>query len=82
MGSLSLLQGGLPDPGSEPTSPASLAWAVGFFTTDPPGKPPMQCVAVVQSPSHVQLFMTPMNCSTPGSPIPHHLLEFAQVHFH
>ena len=22
----------------------------------------------------------PMNCSTPGFPVPHHLLEFAQVH--
>ena len=24
----------------------------------------------------------PMNCSTPGFPIPHHLLEFSQVHIH
>ena len=29
--------GGLPDPGMEPTSPAL---ADGFFTTEPPGKPP------------------------------------------
>ena len=24
----------------------------------------------------------PMNCSSPGLPVPHHLLEFAQVHVH
>ena len=24
----------------------------------------------------------PMDCSTPGLPVPHHLLEFAQVHVH
>ena len=23
-----------------------------------------------------------MDCSTPGLPVPHHLLEFAQVHAH
>jgi len=28
--------GDLPDPGIEPRSPA---WAGGFFTTEPPGKP-------------------------------------------
>ena len=31
--------GGLPDPGIEPTSPASPALAGGFFTSEPPGKP-------------------------------------------
>ena len=30
----------------------------------------------------VWLFVTPMDCSTPGLPVPHHLLEFAQVHVH
>ena len=30
--------GDLPDPGIELTSPA---WAGGFFTTKPPGKPPL-----------------------------------------
>ena len=29
----------LPDPGTEPVSPASPASAGGFFTTEPPGKP-------------------------------------------
>ena len=31
--------GDLPDPGIEPTSPVSPALVVGFFTTEPPGKP-------------------------------------------
>ena len=35
----------------------------------------------VQSLSHVQLF-APLNCSMPGYPVLHHLLEFAQTHVH
>ena len=31
--------------------------------------------------SHVQL-CNQMDCSTPGFPVPHHLLKFAQVHVH
>ena len=31
--------GDLPDPGIKPMSPASTAFAGGFFTTEPPGKP-------------------------------------------
>ena len=31
--------GDLPDPGIEPVSPVSPAWAGGFFTSEPPGKP-------------------------------------------
>ena len=31
--------GDLPDPVMEPMSPASPAFADGFFTTEPPGKP-------------------------------------------
>ena len=27
-------------------------------------------------------FCDPVDCSTPGLPVPHHLLEFAQVHVH
>ena len=30
--------GGLPDPGTEPAAPASLALASGFFTAEPPEK--------------------------------------------
>ena len=36
----------------------------------------------VQSPSHVQLFVTPMNCSTPGLPVHHQLPEFTQIQVH
>ena len=36
---------------------------------------------VVQLPSHVWL-CDPMDCSMPSFPVPHHLLEFAQVHVH
>ena len=35
----------------------------------------------VQWPSQVWL-CNPMDCSTPGLPVPHHLPEFAQVHVH
>ena len=38
-------------------------------------------VVVVQPPSHVRL-CEPMDCSTPGLPVPHYLPEFAQVHVH
>ena len=36
-------------------------------------------IAVVQSPSCVRL-CDPMDCSTPGLPVPHHLHKFSQVH--
>ena len=36
----------------------------------------------VQSLSHVQLFATPMNRSTPGLPVHHQLSEFTQTHVH
>ena len=38
-------------------------------------------VVVVKLPRHVQL-CDPMDCSMLGLPIPHHHLEFAQVHVH
>ena len=39
-------------------------------------------VASVQSLSHVQLFVDPVNRSTPGLPVHHHLLKFTQTHVH
>ena len=36
----------------------------------------------VQSLSRVQLFVTPMGCSTPGLPVHQQLLEFTQTHVH
>ena len=44
--------------------------------------PKVVFVAIVQSLSRVQLFVTPMNCSTPGFPVLNHLLEFAQTRVH
>ena len=40
----------------------------------------LNLIVVFQLPSHVWLFVTPMDCSTPGLPVPHHLPEFSQVH--
>ena len=37
-------------------------------------------VVVVQSPSHVHLFLKPMDCSMLGLSVPHHLPKVAQVH--
>ena len=34
----------------------------------------------IQSLSHVRLFCDPMDCSTPGFPVHHQLLELAQIH--
>ena len=36
--------GALPDPGIEPMSPASPTLTGGFFTSEPPGKPGVQCL--------------------------------------
>ena len=36
----------------------------------------------VQSLSSIQLILTPMDCSTPGFPVHHQLLNLAQTHFH
>ena len=36
----------------------------------------------VQLLSRVQLFVTPVDCSTPGFLVLHCLLELAQIHFH
>ena len=43
----------------------------------------MYMYVVVQWPSRVQLFATPWTIARQASlPVPHHLLEFAQVHVH
>ena len=46
VGSHSLLQGDLPDPGIEPTSPVASVLAGGFFTSEPSGKPSLQLPAI------------------------------------
>ena len=45
-----------------------------------PGEPGILVAA--QLPSCVQLFSNPMECHMPGLPVPHHFLDFAQVHVH
>ena len=45
-----------------------------------PGEPGI--LVAVQLPSHVQRFSKPMECRMPGLPVPHHFLDFAQVHVH
>ena len=39
-------------------------------------------IVAVHPLSDVGLFATPMNCSTPGLPVLHCLLDFAQTHVH
>ena len=36
----------------------------------------------VQSFNHVWLFVTPMDCSTPGLPVHHQILESTEIHVH
>ena len=74
----------LPNPGIEPLSPAL---AGGFFITEPSGKPILFTSFQVyyQFSSVTQLCLTlcdPMNCSTPGLPVHHQLLESTQTHVH
>ena len=54
--------------------PKSLALAVGFFTTEPPGK-------LLSQFSRVRL-CDHMDCSTPGFPVHHQLQEPTQTHVH
>ena len=78
-GLLFLLPGDLSNPGIKPTSLACPALAEDFFTTVPPGKPLffIQFSSVTQS---CPTLCDPMNRSTPGLPVHHHLPEFSQIH--
>ena len=73
--------GDLPDPGTEPVSPALQADAL---TSEPPGKPTINCkdnIRSDQSLSRVRLCDS-VNRSTPGLPVHHQLPEFTQTHVH
>ena len=73
--------GDLPNPGIEPRSPTL---QVDSLPIEPPGKPECQ-ESSVQFTSVAQSCPTlcdPMNCSTPGFPVHHQLLEFTQTHVH
>ena len=57
--------------------PCTGRWICRWIPTEPPGKP--CCCSVTQS------YLTvwdPMNCSTPGFPVHHQLLELTQTHVH
>ena len=64
--------GDLPHPGIKPVSPASSALAGRFFTTASQGC----CCSVAKSRPTLS---NPMDCSTPGFPVHHHLPEFAKI---
>ena len=70
----------LPDPGTEPTSPAL---AGGFVTTEPPAMSSLLQVLFFCCCSVSHLCLTlydSMDCSMPGFPVFHYLPEFAQTH--
>ena len=76
--------GDLPNPGTEMVSLTSPELAGGFFTTSAPCEAQYLFSSVQFSsvtPSCPTLCY-PMNCSTPGLPVHHHLLEFTQTHVH
>ena len=71
--------GNLLDPGIEPVSLASPAWADRFFTT--------RGTAYTHTHTHVCCCLVIKSCSTlcdfiPGSSVLHCLLKFAQIHVH
>ena len=77
--------GNLLDPGIEPVSLASPAWAGRFFTTRG------TAYTHTHTHTHVCCCLVIKSCSTlcdfihyclPGSPVLHCLLEFAQIHVH
>ena len=63
--------------------PRSPALAGGFFTSEPPEKPnppsSAQFSSVTQS---CPILCDPVDCSMPGLPVHHQLLEFTQTHVH
>ena len=63
--------GDLPNPGMEHRSPALQA---DSLLSEP--------LISVQSLSRVLTLCDPMDCSTPGFPVHHHLLELTQAHIH
>jgi hypothetical protein len=55
------------------------AWTTLVQRNEDPSLPVLQFSSVSQScPIHCD----PMDCSTPGLPVPHHLLDLAHIHVH
>ena len=81
---------GVPCPPAGPLSNSGIkprfpALQVDSLPSEPPGKPKNTGVGSVQFSSVAQSCLTlcnPMNCSTPGLPVHHHLPEFIQTHVH
>ena len=68
------------------THSSILAWRIPW-TEEPGGLQFMGLqsqtrLSIVHSLSPVQLSVTPMDCSRPGFPVLHHLLELAQTHIY
>ena len=80
------LPGDLADSGIKSTCPGSLALPGRFFKTETPGGLIISLLfSSVQFSSVSQSCLTlcnPMDCSTPGYPVHHQLLEFTQTHAH
>ena len=78
-----LLQGNLPDPETKPASLTAPTLAGGFLTTSTTWEAltvyQFQFSSVAQS---CPALCDPMDCSTPGLPVHHQLLEFTQTHVH
>ena len=75
--------GHIPDPGIELASPVSPALVNRFFTTVSPRKPLNESSVQFSSVAHsCPTLCEPMNRSTPGLPVHHHLPEFTQTHVH
>ena len=53
-----------------------------FFTTEPPGKPEVNYMCLCLVAQSLPTLCKPMDCSTPGFPVFHSPLEFAQAHVH
>ena len=70
----------LPDSGIEHKSLMFLALAGVFFTTSATWEAPYHIISSVQSLSPIPTLYNPMDCSTPGFPVHHQLLELAQTH--
>ena len=57
-----------------------LHWQVGSLPLAPPGITHILCCCSVSQ--SCPTLRDPMDCSTPGLPVPHNLPKFAQVHVH
>ena len=56
------------------------SWECIFGETEESNRNSWRLFSSVQLLSRVQLFCDPMDCSTPGLPVHHQLLEFTQTH--